>query len=357
MNDDEDPPRPPSPHWRRRLHHTAHPRASAPLSRRAPRLRRRAVSRAGPSAATRISTSVIVAPRRRGAAASARRPRARTPAAARALRHRHRSPWRPARGVADVGQRRADAHRLRHAGRSWIYTHRVPRSPDLFPRHSVLNQWDLLAPLGIDDCTPERDPVEMAEDAARRRSASTRRLERGWHPRGPSTGGRARERRQPVPPLAGRVVRVDDRRRWPSAIPRRRIIVASGPSDARRGPAGHRGGPREALDAGRAAAARSTGTSASFARSSPARRCTLGATAARCTWRRRPGRRSSRCSGRRCPSGPARGGIRSCGAEIVDAGPLPCRPCDQRRCVPGDFRCLTRISPEQVLAAVERVLR
>jgi ADP-heptose:LPS heptosyltransferase len=44
-------------------------------------------------------------------------------------------------------------------------------------------------------------------------------------------------------------------------------------------------------------------------------------------------------------------------AEMVDAGPLPCRPCDQRRCVPGDFRCLTRITPEQVIAAVERVLR
>ena len=26
--------------------------------------------------------------------------------------------------------------------------------------------------------------------------------------------------------------------------------------------------------------------------------------------------------------------------ESVDAGTLPCRPCDQRRCVPGDFRCL-----------------
>jgi ADP-heptose:LPS heptosyltransferase len=43
--------------------------------------------------------------------------------------------------------------------------------------------------------------------------------------------------------------------------------------------------------------------------------------------------------------------------EIVDAGPLPCRPCDQRRCIPGDFRCLTRIGPEQVATAVERALR
>lgn len=33
----------------------------------------------------------------------------------------------------------------------------------------------------------------------------------------------------------------------------------------------------------------------------------------------------------------------------VDAGALPCRPCDQRVCAPGDFRCLTRISPAMVI--------
>src|SRR6185503_3308041 len=50
--------------------------------------------------------------------------------------------------------------------RPTIYTHRVQRSPDLFPRHSVLNQWDLLAPLDVGDCAPERDPVEMIENTA-----------------------------------------------------------------------------------------------------------------------------------------------------------------------------------------------
>src|SRR5690606_29802706 len=43
-------------------------------------------------------------------------------------------------------------------------------------------------------------------------------------------------------------------------------------------------------------------------------------------------------------------------ARAVEPGPLPCRPCDQRVCAPGDFRCLTGIAPEQVLAAVESVL-
>jgi ADP-heptose:LPS heptosyltransferase len=42
--------------------------------------------------------------------------------------------------------------------------------------------------------------------------------------------------------------------------------------------------------------------------------------------------------------------------ETVEITGLSCRPCDQRRCEPGDFRCLTRIEPVQVIAAAERVL-
>jgi ADP-heptose:LPS heptosyltransferase len=50
---------------------------------------------------------------------------------------------------------------------------------------------------------------------------------------------------------------------------------------------------------------------------------------------------------------------RSAGAKAIalDAGPLDCRPCHQRHCVPGDFRCLTRIDPARVLEAAERLLR
>ena len=43
-------------------------------------------------------------------------------------------------------------------------------------------------------------------------------------------------------------------------------------------------------------------------------------------------------------------------AEAVEVPDLPCRPCDQRQCEPGDFRCLTRITPEQVLEAARRVM-
>jgi ADP-heptose:LPS heptosyltransferase len=43
-------------------------------------------------------------------------------------------------------------------------------------------------------------------------------------------------------------------------------------------------------------------------------------------------------------------------AASVEVEGLPCRPCEQRTCVPGDFRCLTWIAPQQVLDAAERVL-
>jgi ADP-heptose:LPS heptosyltransferase len=54
-------------------------------------------------------------------------------------------------------------------GRSWMYTRSVPRARELRPRHSVVNQWDLLEALpGWRGGTPERDrdAVEMPLDAS-----------------------------------------------------------------------------------------------------------------------------------------------------------------------------------------------
>jgi ADP-heptose:LPS heptosyltransferase len=44
------------------------------------------------------------------------------------------------------------------------------------------------------------------------------------------------------------------------------------------------------------------------------------------------------------------------GTASIDVGALPCRPCHQRTCVPGDFRCLTGISPDAVGREAERLL-
>jgi ADP-heptose:LPS heptosyltransferase len=43
-------------------------------------------------------------------------------------------------------------------------------------------------------------------------------------------------------------------------------------------------------------------------------------------------------------------------SESIETPGLPCRPCEQRVCEPGDFRCLRWIQPEQVVDAAERLL-
>jgi ADP-heptose:LPS heptosyltransferase len=42
--------------------------------------------------------------------------------------------------------------------------------------------------------------------------------------------------------------------------------------------------------------------------------------------------------------------------EAVELPDLVCRPCDQRHCIPGDFRCLTTLVPDRVIQAAERAL-
>lgn len=238
-------------------------------------------------------------------------------------------------------------------GRSWMYTHRVRRAPDPAPRHSVENQWDLLGPLGIGPCEPARDPVEMGveEDADRR---VARWLE------GQGVGPRNHL-------VVMHVSAGNPFRRWPAdsfaalavllarTSPDRRVIITSGPSD-------------------RAAAARvAAQANARFGQPPPI----LAAADLDLAELRALIARSGVFIGG--DSGPAHIASTTCTpivqllgptlpersrpwrdprwfSETIDAGPLPCRPCNQRRCVPGDFRCLTSIGPERVAAAAERAL-
>jgi lipopolysaccharide heptosyltransferase II len=238
-------------------------------------------------------------------------------------------------------------------GRSWMYTHCVERAPDLTPRHSVVNQWDLLAPLGIGAPDPSRDALEMPDhpDAAARVARRLRAAGIGDHPL-----------------IVIHVSAGNPFRRWPEEAfigltvslarqaPDRRILLTSGPSDmpaARRiaDAARARLGTLAAAvpDAGefdlrdlRALVARAavyiggdSGPLHVAATTTTPIVELLGPTLGE---RSRPWR-DPRCF-----------------TEIVDIGALPCRPCHQRRCEPGDFRCLTGITPERVTAAVERAL-
>ena len=241
----------------------------------------------------------------------------------------------------------------RIAGRTWMYTHAIERTDDLLPRHSVVNQWDLLAPFGIDTCEPARDATEMQGDPdAEARSARILR-DAGVGPLDPlilmhvSAGNPFRL----WPPEAFAAVAVELARRDPA----RRVMVTSGPSDEEAArtivdQARERLGAAAAavshgridLDELHALAARAavyiggdSGPLHIAATTQTPIVALLGPTLAERSMPWRDPRWF---------------------AEAIDAGPLPCRPCRQRTCQPGDFRCLTGIAPDRVVAAAERAL-
>jgi ADP-heptose:LPS heptosyltransferase len=242
----------------------------------------------------------------------------------------------------------------RMAGHSWMYTHRVDRADDLLPRHSVLKQWDLLAPFGVGAASPERDAVEMPlnPDAAARIDGILRQAGIG----------------AAHPLVVIHVSAGNPFRRWPhqafaEAIadlarrdPARRFMVTSGPSDA--------GAARTIVDMARAGLGAAAGAAVSHRQFEVAELRALAARAAVyiggdsgplhiAATTRTP---IVALFGPTLPERSMPWRDPRWFAEAVDAGPLPCRPCHQRHCEPGDFRCLTGISPDRLVSAVERAL-
>jgi lipopolysaccharide heptosyltransferase II len=243
-------------------------------------------------------------------------------------------------------------------GRTWMYTRTVPRPRELRPRHSVLNQWDLLSAIdGWSGAAPDpaRDAVEMPLDAA----ADARIVAR-------LRSADVDDRHELV------VVHVSANnpfRRWPepafielvaglaSASPLRRIVLSSGPSDrAAAGRIVHGARARleepvasRVLDFGEfdlAELRALIGRSRLFVGgdTGPLHVAATTATPVVAVY------------GPTLPvrSTPWRDPLAA--TESVDIAGLPCRPCDQRVCEPGDYRCLTRVTPKDVLAAAERAL-
>jgi lipopolysaccharide heptosyltransferase II len=240
-------------------------------------------------------------------------------------------------------------------GRSWMYTRRVARPRALRARHSVENQWDLLTALEI--APPDRVdyPVEMAIDAQAVASIASR------VPTSPSEN---------VDQLI--IVHVsagNPFRRWPAEHfvtlvstlvgrdPGRRVVLTSGPSE-------HDAAERIASAARASLDAEAAQRVLSCGEFSLAELRALCARAALYVGGDSGPLHIAATTpvpivGLYGPTLPARSAPwRSPDyiTESVDAGVLPCRPCDQRVCAPGDFRCLTSIAPAQVIAAAERAL-
>jgi predicted lipopolysaccharide heptosyltransferase III len=240
-------------------------------------------------------------------------------------------------------------------GRRWCYTTRVPWTRSLVPpRHSVVNQWALLEPLGIAAPDRGRDAVTMAVDAGARQRVDARLADAGIA--------------FDAPLIVLHVSAGNPFRRWPAqsfaqaaaalaaANRSRRVIITSGPSEAAAAEAVAGEARRLAGDAAggivrsgefdlselRALLDRAAlyigGDSGPMHIAATSRTPVVALFGPTLPERSLPWR------------DPA------IGAVAVEAGPLPCRPCHQRHCVPGDFRCLAMISPNMVVDAAERLL-
>jgi lipopolysaccharide heptosyltransferase II len=243
-------------------------------------------------------------------------------------------------------------------GRTWMYTDRVPRAPGLQPRHSVENQWDLLAsvsPALARPPHPSHDPVRMSESPAAA-AAMAARLE--------VAGVTSAHELIVIHVSAGNPFR-----RWPADFfvelgvrlgvggRNRRIILTSGPSDV-----------QAARDIGvRIRAGLGTGAAAMIAAGDEYSLAELRSLIARASLfiggdsgpMHIAATTEVPIVGIYGPTLPVRSAPwrpKTLITESVELADLACRPCDQRRCVPGDFRCLARLSPQLVVEAAERAL-
>ena len=240
-------------------------------------------------------------------------------------------------------------------GRGWCYTTRVPWTRSLVPpRHSVLNQSALLEPLGIEAPDRARQPVTMPLDADAVQRVNQR-LQQAGVP-------------DDAPVVVLHVSAGNPFRRWPAqsfaetaaalavADRSRRIIITSGPSEAAAAEAVAEEARRRAGDAA-SGIVRSGEFDLSELRALVERAALyIGGDSGPMHIAATTRTPVVALFGPTLPERSIPWRDLSIGAIAVDAGELPCRPCHQRECLPGDFRCLTMISPNMVVAAAEKLM-
>jgi lipopolysaccharide heptosyltransferase II len=239
-------------------------------------------------------------------------------------------------------------------GRRWMYTDVVDRPRELRRRHSVENQWDLLAALDVASPTPARNPVEMPLDLGAKTSVDERLASAGVSPDEDlaviHVSASSPFRKWPLPSFVDTVAALASRAG-------RRVIVTSGPSerDAANGiiddaraklAAGDRHRVLGCGDFSLAELRALLERSALFigGDSGPLHLAATTRVPIVAIFGPTPSERSA----------PWRDPTLLW--EPIEIDGLPCRPCDQRICEPGDFRCLTRIDAPRVIEAAERLL-
>ncbi|MEO6222644.1 MAG: glycosyltransferase family 9 protein [Vicinamibacterales bacterium] len=245
-------------------------------------------------------------------------------------------------------------------GRSWMYTDVVHRPRGLHPRHSVENQWDLLTAVDASfagAADRSRFRVEMAATSEARASIAAHLAKHGISETDAGTQL-----------VVLHVSAGNPFRRWPEQAfadvaaglvaqsPDRFVLVTAGPSD------------REAAQRVLSAARNRAGDAAlriidAEQFSLDELRAVLDRSALYIGGDSGPLHIAATSDvpivglyGPTLPERSAPWRPPHLATVSVDAGELPCRPCDQRVCTPGDFRCLTSIGAGTVLTAAEKIL-
>lgn len=238
--------------------------------------------------------------------------------------------------------------------RRWMYTDIVDRPRELRARHSVENQWDLLRALGLPAPDPARNPLEMSIDPVAAADVDRRLAEAGIGPRDAivvmHVSASSPFRRWPMPAFVETAAAL-------ASAPDRRVVVTSGPSERAAADAVIEGARarlapevrdritqcgefslaelRALVERGALYIGGDSGPLHVAATSSIPIVAIFGPTP------------SERSFPWRDPAAPS---------ALMEIAGLRCRPCEQITCEPGDFRCLTRIQPADVIAAAERLL-
>ena len=253
--------------------------------------------------------------------------------------------------------------------RRWPYTHLVRRPVQTEPRHSVMNQWDLLS--SLDKCfaespDPERDPVEMNGNIETALSVY-KKLNTAELIRKTMTGRRlVRDKTKGFVVIHVRVG--TPFRQWPIEFfietivnlaafdPELRFVVTSDPSDPST--------TNQIITAVHARTGRATPLVTSADHFGVAELQSLISHAALFIGGDSgplhiASTTTTPIVGLYGPTLPTRSSPWRSPAlitESVDVGELPCRPCDQRHCEPGDFRCLRTLPAIKVISAAKRAL-
>lgn len=242
-------------------------------------------------------------------------------------------------------------------GRSWMYTRVVTRPRGYRPRHAVENQWDLIS--AVNSAIPaspsrERHPVEMAVGAAGALSMRKALASLGIPAR--------------VRPVLVHVSAGNPFRRWPESSfaalaahlvghrQDRWVLVTAGPSDRDAATRVVTAARQLVADAGSRIVLADNLTLEQLRSVCDHAALYVGGDSGPLHIAATSGAPIVGLYGPTLPerSAPWRPAVFP--TSSVEPDPLPCRPCDQRVCVPGDFRCLTGIDVGRVQAAAEHLL-